>query len=128
MLDGVYPEEPGSPKEMALIFMKHRQNRIKSMETYLISKALFISGTENLEDKNKQVNEYNKLLNEYQDLINPSKIADRKKFERTFKEKAKDLGGKTLTDLLGDKKLSLGKKPKEDFSKTITTKNWSKVK
>ena len=98
------------------------------METYLISKALFISGTENLEDKNKQVNEYNKLLNEYQDLINPSKIADRKKFERTFKEKAKDLGGKTLTDLLGDKKLSLGKKPKENFSKTITTKNWSKVK
>ena len=97
------------------------------METYLISKALFISGTENIDDKNKQVGEYNKLLTEYQELLNPTKIADRKKFERSFKDRAKSLHGKSITDIIGNKTLSLGKKPKENFSKTLVTKNWEKV-
>jgi hypothetical protein len=126
MLLGV-DEEPESARELALIFMKNRENKIRSMETYLISKALFISGTENIEDKNKQIGEYNKLLSEYQDLLNPTKIADRKKFERSFKDRAKSLHGKSVTDLIGDKTLSLGKKPKESFSKTLETKNWGKV-
>ena len=107
--------------------MKNRQNKLKSMEIYLTSKALFISGTENVEDKNKQIGEYNKLLTEYQDLLNPAKIADRKKFERSFKDRAKDLHGKTITDLIGNKTLSLGEKSKENFSKTLATKNWGKV-
>lgn len=97
------------------------------METYLISKALFISGADNIEEKNKQIGEYNKLLSEYQDLLTPTKIADRKKFERSFKQQAKDLGGKTMGDLLGGKKLELGKKHKDNFSKTLTTKNWGKI-
>jgi hypothetical protein len=126
MLLGVN-EELESARELALIFMKDRENKIRSMETYLISKALFISGTENPEDKNKQIAEYNKLLNEYQNLTNPTKIADRKKFERSFKERAKSLHGKSITDIIGDKNLSLGKKPKESFSKTLSTKNWGKV-
>ena len=128
MLDGVYPNDPESAKEMALIYMKDRQNKIKTMETYLISKALFISGTQSIEDKNKLISEYNQLLSEYQDTINPSKVTQRKKFEKSFKSKAKDLSGKTLSDLVGGKNLSLGKKPKDNFSKTLTTKNWGKVK
>jgi hypothetical protein len=127
MLDGVDLQEQGTARELALIYMKNRQNKLKSMETYLISKALFVSGTENIEDKNKQIGEYNKLLTEYQDLLNPTKIADRKKFERSFKDRAKDLHGKSITDLIGNKTLSLGKKPKENFSKTLSTKNWGKV-
>jgi hypothetical protein len=108
--------------------MKNRENKIRSLETYLMSKALFISGTENLEEKNKQIGEYNKLLSEYQDLTNPTKIADRKKFERSFKEQAKGLKGMKIDDLLGGKKLSLGTKPKGSFSKTLTSKNWGKIK
>lgn len=127
MLDGVDLQELGSAKELALIYMKDRQNKIKSLETYLMSKALFISGTENIEDKNKQIGEYNKLLTEYQELLNPTKIADRKKFERSFKNKAKALHGKSVTDIIGNKNLKLGKKQIENFSKTVTTKNWSKV-
>jgi hypothetical protein len=127
MLDGVDLQEPGSPREMAMIFMKDRANKIRSMETFLISKALFASGTENPEDKRSQINEYNKLLGEYQNLVNPTKIADRKKFERSFKQQAKDLSGKTMDDLLGGKKLHLGKKYKDDISKTLTTKNWGKI-
>ncbi len=119
--------EIGSAREMALIFMKDRENKIKSMETYLISKALFTSNTENPDDKRSQINEYNKLLSEYQDLLSPTKIADRKKFERSFKKQAKDLSGKTMDDLLGGKKLQLGKKYKDNLSKTLTTKNWGKV-
>ena len=107
--------------------MKDRANKIRSMETYLISKALFASNTENPDDKRNQINEYNKILSEYQDLVNPTKIADRKKFERSFKQQAKDLGGKTMGDLLGGKKLELGKKHKDNFSKTLTTKNWGKI-
>ncbi len=127
MLDGVSIQEPGSPRELALIYMKNRENKIRSMETYLISKALFVSGAENIDDKNKQISEYNKLLVEYQDLLNPTKIADRKKFERSFKQQAKDLSGKSMDDLLKGKKLKLGKKYKDDISKTLTTKNWGKV-
>jgi hypothetical protein len=127
MLEGVDLQELGSARELALIYMKNRQNKIKSMETYLISKALFISGTDSIEDKNKQIGEYNKLLSEYQELLNPTKIADRKKFERSFKDQAKALGGKTVDDLLCNKKLKLGKKQKESFSKTLSTKNWSKI-
>jgi hypothetical protein len=127
MLDGVNFQELGSARELALIYMKNRQNKIKSMETYLVSKALFISGTDNIENKNKQIGEYNKLLNEYQELLNPTKIADRKKFERSFKDKAKALQGKSVTDLIGGKNLKLGKKQKESFSKTLSTKNWSKI-
>jgi hypothetical protein len=135
MLDGINLSLPGSPREveigsareMALIFMKDRANKIQSMETYLVSKALFISGTDDIEGKNKQIGEYNKLLTEYQDLVNPAKIADRKKFERSFKQQAKDLSGKTMNDILGGKKLKLGKKHKDNFSKTLTTKNWGKV-
>ncbi len=135
MLDGINLSSPGSPREveigsareMALIFMKDRANKIQSMETYLVSKALFASSTENPEDKRSQINEYNNLLGEYQNLINPTKITDRKKFERSFKEQAKDLSGKTMEDLLGGKKLELGKKYKDDISKTLTTKNWGKI-
>jgi len=126
MLLGV-DEELGSARELALIYMKNRENKMRSMETYLISKALFISGTENVEDKNKQIGEYNKLLSEYQDLNNPQKITERKKFERSFKEQAKSLKGMKVADLMGGKKLSLGKKPKENFSKTLSTKNWERV-
>lgn len=135
MLDGINLSSPGSPreveigsaKEMALIFMKDRANKIRSMETYLISKALFASNIENPDDKRNQINEYNKLLGEYQNLINPTKIADRKKFERSFKQQAKALSGKTMDDLLGGKKLELGKKHEDNISKTLTTKNWGKV-
>jgi len=126
MLEGI-DTESGSPRELALIYMKNRENKIRSMETYLISKALFISGTENVEEKNKQIGEYNKLLSEYQDLTDPQKIGERKKFERSFKEQAKGLKGMKVTDLIGGKKLSFGKKPKEDFSKTFSAKNWKKV-
>jgi hypothetical protein len=127
MLLGV-DEELGSARELALIFMKNRENKIRSLETFLISKALFISGTENIEDKNKQIGEYNKMLSEYQDLTNPTKVADRKKFERSFKDQAKGLKGMNVNDLVGGKKLSLGKKPKENFSKTLSAaKNWGKI-
>lgn len=127
MLLGI-DEELGSARELALIFMKNRENKIRSMETYLISKALFISGTDSVEDKNKQIGEYNKLLSEYQDLTNPQKVTERKKFERSFKEQAKGLKGMKVNDLVGGKKLTLGKKPKENFSKTLSAnRNWSKV-
>jgi hypothetical protein len=128
MLDGVDLDEPGSAKELAMVFMKDRQNKIKTMETFLISKALFASNTENPDDKRNQINEYNKILTEYQDLVNPAKIADRKKFEKSFKQRAKALSNKSMTDLIGNKDLSLGKKPKDGFSKTLATKNWKKVK
>jgi hypothetical protein len=32
-----------------------------------------------------------------------------------------------VNDLIGGKKLSLGKKSKENFSKTLSTKNWQKI-
>ena len=128
MLDGVDLQELGSARELALIYMKNRQNKIKSLETYLMSKALFISGTENIDDKNKQIREYNELLTECQDLLYPAKITDRKKFESSFKDRVKALQGKSVTDLIGKRKFKLGKKPKENFSKTLTTrKNWEKI-
>jgi len=126
MLDGVDLPEPGNHKELALIYMKHRQNKIKSMETYLISKALFASNAEDPDSKRTQINDYNKILSEYQDLLNPAKPADRKKFERSFKDQAKALKNMTIKDIIGDKILTLGKESKGTFTKNISS-NWKKV-
>lgn len=109
--------------------MRQRQTTIDNLKLFLSHKAIFAANASDPEDHKKLINEYNKLLGELNDELSPENVLDRKKYASNMKDRVKALKGKTMQDLFPGKELKLGKKSKNEFNKTISSKtgNWGKV-
>jgi len=129
MASGVTLPALGSVKETAILIMRERLNRIDYYKTLLIAKAAILASHANNQDAyNAAIEDYNKILGLYQDAVQPHRISEREKHFKQHTERLKKFTKvKTLKGLLGDKTLKPQNKIENDFTMSVSEKNWGRV-